>query len=97
MNAINNINRLPLTKGECLATAQREKGEGVGSQLDTELQHLVNISGLKEEFIAEQNNITPQYFSMLKTSARSGIRKRLAIKIWLIQYVKHSLTFKLAA
>ncbi len=64
---------------------------------DNELQHLVDLSGLKEEFIAEQNNITPQYFSMLKTSARNGLAKRLAIKFWLIKYIQHSLTFKLAA
>jgi len=67
------------------------------ANIDNELQYLVDLSGLKEEFIAEQNNITPQYFSMLKTAARDGARKRLAVKFWLVRYIKHSLTFKLAA
>ena len=67
------------------------------SNIDAELQRLVNLSGLKEEFIAAQNGITPQYFSMLKTSARDGASKRVAIKLWLVRYIQHSLTFKLAA
>ncbi|HMQ98229.1 MAG TPA: hypothetical protein PKE39_04330 [Ignavibacteria bacterium] len=65
--------------------------------VDNELQHLVNLSGLKEEYIAEKCSITPQYFSMLKTSARKGSKTRLAVKLWLTRYIQYSLTFKLAA
>ncbi|KXK47998.1 MAG: hypothetical protein UZ05_CHB002002168 [Chlorobi bacterium OLB5] len=65
--------------------------------IDFELINLITLSGLKESFIAEQNNITPQYFSMLKTSARTGSKKREALKLWLVGYIKHSLNYKSAA
>ncbi len=65
--------------------------------LDHELQYLVTISGLKESHIAEQNGITPQYFSMLKLSERKAVATRLKIKLWLINYIRHFLNFKLAA
>lgn len=83
---------LPLTKGECPA----QPDEGV-TLIDNELQNLVELSGLKENFIAEKCNITPQYFSMLKNCDRTGTLKRVEVKLWLANYIRHTLTFKMAA
>lgn len=62
---------------------------------DTELQSLIDLSGLHEKYIAKQNGITPEYLSMLKTGTRKAITKRVAVKVWLVNFISHNL--KLAA
>lgn len=85
------INPSPLGRGRGgVTSAQAEVNTH-----DTELQSLIDLSGLHEKYVARQNGITPEYLSMLKTGTRKAITKRVAVKVWLVNFISHNL--KLAA
>ncbi len=64
---------------------------------DTELQHLIELSGLHDSFIADANKISTVYLSQIKSYERKATATRLALKLWLINYIKHFLEFNFAA
>ena len=64
---------------------------------DKELQELIDMSGLQECFIASEVGMSAQYLNAIKSGTRKASRKRLKVKTWLINYIKHFLTFKFAA
>jgi len=66
----------------------------VNTFYDHELQHLIDLSGLQDKRIAEDNGITCTYLSRIKTGDRLAESTRSAIKQWLINYIKNYIEFK---
>ena len=75
MNTISN--KAPLLK---------ERGWG---EVDTELNSLIELSGLHDSRIANLCGISNVYFSQIKTGERSAHKTRARIKTFLIKYIKH--------
>lgn len=64
---------------------------------DNELTHLIAMSGLQENYIASELNLSHIYFSQIKSGTRRAVKTRARIKTWLVDYIKNYTNFKRAA
>lgn len=61
--------------------------------MDKELENLIAMSGLQENYIASELSISPVYFSQIKTGIRKGTSTRQKIKVWLVEYISNYMNF----
>lgn len=91
ISVINNINKL---KTKTIMNDTQSHSSEVSFKA---LKCLVRLSGLRQEFIAEQIGITPVYFWMILNGERKAERRKKQIYNFLIQHNSFIQTLKIAA
>lgn len=61
--------------------------------MDIELEHLIYISGLRKESVADMCSTSPEYLSMIISGKRIAHLKRTYIKETLMDFIVHKLKF----
>lgn len=91
ISVINNINKL---KTKTIMNDTQSHSSEVSLKA---LKCLVRLSGLRQEFIAEQVGITPTYFWMIVNGERKAERRKKQIYNFLISHNSFLNNYKTAA